>query len=53
MGLELTTAGSGVMGGIHARVVGVRGDDEWVRASRDSLLSVAAAENTVATSARP
>ena len=36
-----------------ARVVGVRGDDEWVRASRDSLLSVAAAENTVATSARP
>ena len=45
--------GSGVMGGIHARVVGVRGDDEWVRASRDSLLSVAAAGNTVATSARP
>ena len=40
-------------GGIHARVVGVREDDEWVRASRDSLLSVAAAENTVATSARP
>ena len=24
----------------------MRGDDEWVRASRDSLLSVAAAENT-------
>ena len=43
----------GVMGGIHARVVGVREDDEWVRASRDSLLSVAAAGNTVATSARP
>ena len=38
MRLEMTTAGSGVMGGIHARVVGVRGDDEWVRASRNSLI---------------
>ena len=53
-GMEAGGSGSGVMwGGLHARVVGVRGDDEWVRASRDSLLSVAAAENTVATSARP
>ena len=52
-GIHVPRQGSRVMGGIHARVVGVRGDDEWVRASRDSLLSVAAAGNTVATSARP
>ena len=36
----------------HARVVRVGGVDEWVRASRDSLLSVAAAGNAIATTAR-
>jgi hypothetical protein len=40
------------VGGDHARVVRVGGVDEWVRASRDSLLSVAAAGNAIATTAR-
>ena len=51
MEAELETATTESGGSDHGSVVKVGGVDERVRASRDSLLSVAAAVDAIATSA--